>query len=57
MNEFNSNEIHKINLTDQTKFRSNEITKIENYFNLEINHKKSCTKKLSKYITGFDLIT
>ena len=38
MNEFNSNEIHKTNLTEQTKFRSNEITKIENYFNLEKNH-------------------
>ena len=26
------NEIDKINLTDQTKFRLNEISKIENYF-------------------------
>ena len=31
------NEIDKTNLTDKKKFRSNEISKIENYFNLEIN--------------------
>ena len=48
------NEIDKTNLTDQTKFRLNEITKIENYFNEEINQRKSCSKKLSKYVTNFD---
>ena len=31
------NEIDKTNLTDQTKHRLNEITKIENYFIEEIN--------------------
>ena len=30
------NETDKTNLTDQTKFRLDEISKIENYFNLEI---------------------
>ena len=50
------NEFDKTNLTDQTKFRLNEITKIENSFNSEINHKKSCIKKLSKYVTTFDYI-
>ena len=40
------NEIDKTNLTDQTKFKSNEINKIENYFNLEINQRKLCSKKL-----------
>ena len=30
MNEFNSIEIDKTNLTDQTKFRLNEIAKAEN---------------------------
>ena len=34
--------------TDQTKFQLDEITKIENYFNQEINQRKSCSKKLSK---------
>ena len=31
------NEIDKINLTDQTKFRLNEISKIESYFKSQIN--------------------
>ena len=43
-----------INLTDQKKFRLNEIRKIENYFNQEISKKKSFSKKLSKYVTAFD---
>ena len=47
------NEIDKTNLTDQTKFRLNEISKIENYFNSEINQRKLCSKKLSKYVTAF----
>ena len=47
-------EIDKTNLTGETKFRSNEISKIENYFNSEITQRKSCIKKLSKYITTFD---
>ena len=50
------NEIDKINLTDQTKFRLNEISKIESYFNSEINQKKLCSKKLSKCVTAFDYI-
>ena len=49
-------EIDKTNLTDQTKFRLNEIIKIENYVNQEINQRKSCIKKLSKYATTFDYI-
>ena len=48
------NEIDKINLTDLTKFRLNEITKIENYFNQEINQRKSCSKRLSKHVAAFD---
>ena len=40
------NEVDKINLTDQTKFRLNKISKIENYFNQEINQRKSCSKKI-----------
>ena len=42
------------NLTDQTKFRLNEMTQIENYFNSEINQRKLCCKKLSKYLTAYD---
>ena len=34
----------------------NEITKIENYFNQAVNQRKSCSKKLSKYVAAFDYI-
>ena len=47
------NGIDKTNLTDQTKFRLNEISKIENYFNQDINQRKSCSKKISKYVAAF----
>ena len=41
MNERNSIEaIDKTNLTNQTKFRLDETSKIENYFIEEINKKK-----------------
>ena len=56
MNEYNSLEIDKTKLTDQIKFRLNEISKIENYFNSEISQRKSCSKKSSKYATVFDYI-
>ena len=48
--------INKINLSEQTKFRLDEISKIENYFIEEINQRKSCSKKLNKYVTAFDYI-
>ena len=50
------NEIDKTNLTDQKKYRLNEVTKIENYLNQEINQRKSCSKKLGKYVAAFDYI-
>ena len=56
MNECNSIEIDKANLTDRTKYRLNEITKNEHYFIEEINQRKSCIKKLSKYFATFDYI-
>ena len=62
MNESNSIEcnsieaIGKTNLTEQTKFRLSEIIRIENYFHQEINQRKSCSKKLNKYVTTFDYI-
>ena len=43
-------------MTDQTKYRLNEISKIENYFNSEINQRKNASKKLSKYVSDFDYI-
>ena len=47
-------ETDKTKLSDQTKFRLCEIKKIENYFINEINERKSCSKRLSKYVTTFD---
>ena len=48
--------IDKTNLSKQTKFRISEIIGIENYFYQEINQRKSCSKKLNKYVTTFDYI-
>ena len=57
MNESNSIEtINRTNLTEQTKYRLDEISKIENYFHEEINRRKSCSKKLSQYVAAFDYI-
>ena len=57
MNENNSIEtINKINLTEQTKFRLSEISRIESYFYQEIHERKSYCKKLNRYITIFDYI-
>ena len=50
------NEIDKTKLSDQTKFRLDEIKKIENYFNSEINQRKLCSKKVNKYVTTFNYI-
>ena len=43
-------------MTKQTKFQLDEISNIENYFIEEINQRKSCSKKLSKYVAVFDYI-
>ena len=57
MNECNSIEaIDKTILSEQTKFWLSEIIGIENYFYQEINQRKSCSKKLSKYVAVFDYI-
>ena len=53
MNELSS---AKIPLSDQTKFRLNEINKIKDYFNSEIQERKTMSKKLSKYFAAFDYI-
>ena len=55
----NSNSIEatdKTDLSEQTKFRLHEISKIENYFIKEINQIKSCSKKLNKYVAAFDYV-
>ena len=58
MNESNSIEaIDKTNLINQTKFQLDEISKIENYFIEEVNQRKSCSKKLSKYVVFLIILT
>ena len=60
MNEPNSTETHSdlnaVPLSDQTKFRLNEINKIKYYFSSEIQERKTMSKKLSKHIAAFDYI-
>ena len=64
MNECNSIEtltntysnLNAVALSDQTKFRINEIIKIKDYFYSEIHERKVMSKKLSKYIATFDYI-
>ena len=57
MNKCNSiGAIDETDLSEQTKFRLDEIGKIENYLIEEINQRKSCSQKLKKYVTTFDYI-
>ena len=62
MNECNSiknnslKTIDEKNLSEQTKFRLDEISKIENYFTEEINQRKSWSQELNKYVTTFDYV-
>ena len=46
----------RTNLTEQTKFRLDEISKTENYFYQKINQRKLCSNKLSKYVAISDYI-
>ena len=56
MDECNSFKIDKTNLTELTKIILDKTTEIENYFIEEINQRKSCSKKVSKYVADFDYI-
>ena len=57
MNKNNSIEaIDRTDSSEQTKLQLDEISKIENYFIEEINQRKSCSKKLSKYVAVFGYI-
>ena len=49
------NNLNVIELTDMAnKYRLDEINKIRDYFNNEINERKDIIKKLNKYIVSFD---
>ena len=57
MNKSNSIEaIDKTDLSEQTKFRLDEISKIKNYLIEVINQRKLCSKKLNKYVAVLDYI-
>ena len=57
MDECNSiKTIDKTKLTEQTKIRLDKITEIESYFHQEINQRKLCSKKFSKYVVALDYI-
>ena len=57
MNKTNSiGTINRTDLSEQIKFRLDEISKIGNYFIEEINQRKSCSQKISKYVTASDYI-
>ena len=43
-----------IELIDVNKYRLDEINKIRDYFNNEINERKDIIKKLNKYLVSFD---
>ena len=55
MNEFNAfSNLNAIPMSDQTKFRLDEINKIKDCFNFQIQERNVMSKKLSKYIAAFD---
>ena len=43
-----------LDLSDRTKFRLNEINEIKDYFNSEIQERKTMSKKHIKYTVAFD---
>ena len=46
--------MNDLELTDINKYRLNEINKIKEYFNNEINERKIIINKLNKYVVNFD---
>ena len=45
-----------LELTDVNNYRLNQIDKIKDFFNNEINERKDIIKKLNKYIVSFDYL-
>ena len=48
--------MNNLELTNVNKCRLDEINKIKDYFNNEINERKDIIKKLNKYIASFDYL-
>ena len=54
MNRYNSiGTVDTSNLSNQTKFRLNQVVKIKDYFNSKIQETKKTSKKLTKRIPPF----
>ena len=52
--------VETISLNEQTNYRLMETGKIKDYFDQEIKYQQLLTSKLSKlsrYLTGFDMLT
>ena len=49
--------LETINLEDQSNYRLNEISKIKDYFNEEIQYQQPLTNELSKYLTILDILS
>ena len=47
----------QVNLSNQIKFRLNEINRIKIYFNSEIQETKTMSEKRSKYIADLIVLT
>ena len=48
--------MNNVELTDVNNYKLNQIDKIKDYFNNEINEKKDIIKKLIKYLVSFDYL-
>ena len=48
--------MNNVELTDMNNYRLNQIDKIKDYFNNEINERKDIIKKLNKYLVSFDYL-
>ena len=48
--------MNNVELTDVNNYRLNQIDKIKDYFNNEIDERKGLIKKLNKYIVSFDYL-
>ena len=50
------NNLNVRELTDENKYRIDEINKINEYFDNEIKERKDIIKKLNKYLVSFEYL-
>ena len=49
--------LETIKLEDQSSYRLNDISKVKDYFNEEIEYRQSLTNKLNKYLIILDILS